>query len=357
MTTPLPTSADRGESPPALSAATLLVTDSACLGHVNGPGHPESPQRLRRIIDDLEARPIAGTSWMKARAATMSELTAVHSVTHVNRLLALDGRSAALDPDTGVSPGSWRATTMAAGASVVAVEEVWSGRAQNAFALVRPPGHHAEKAHAMGFCLVNNAAVAAEAAQRLGARRVAILDWDVHHGNGTQHLFEDRDDVLYLSSHQFPFYPGTGAPEEIGRGEGVGFTINCALEPGQRDAEYGAVFEDLFLPALDAFGADLTIVSAGFDAHERDPLAGMGVTERGFAAMTAAVRDSARHGKVVLLLEGGYDLGALAGSVRASVEVLAGGHESFPSGVGHGAPHAIAATHTALKRAGRSLAM
>jgi acetoin utilization deacetylase AcuC-like enzyme len=279
----------------------------------------------------------------------------VHSLAHVNRLAALDGRVAALDPDTATSPGSWRATTAAAGAAVVAVEEVWAERARNAFALVRPPGHHAEAAHAMGFCLINNAAVAAEAALRLGARRVAILDWDVHHGNGTQHLFEDREDVLYLSSHQYPFYPGTGAPDEIGRGEGIGFTINCALEPGQGDAEYGAVFHDLFLPALDAFAADLTIVSAGFDAHVRDPLAGMRVTERGFAAMCCAVRDCARDGKLVLLLEGGYDLDALTGSVRASIEVLAGRSETFPRGAGLHAPEAIGATRAALMRAGRSL--
>ena len=163
--------------------------------------------------------------------------------------------------------------------------------------------------------------------------------------------------MLYLSSHQYPFYPGTGAPTEIGRGEGIGFTINCALEPGQGDPEYGAVFQDVFLPALDAYGADLTIVSAGFDAHVRDPLAGMRVTERGFAAMCAAVRDCAHHGKLVLLLEGGYDLDALAASVRASVEVLTGISETFPGGVGGGAPDAIDATRTALRRAGRSLSV
>jgi len=364
MTTPPPDNANEKppgdpRSPPTPGASpsgrpgTQLVTDPACLGHVCGPGHPESPIRLRRILDDLEASPVAGATWMKPRAATSTELAAVHTRAHVSRLAALDGRMAALDPDTGVSPGTWRATTLAAGAAIVAVEEVWSGRAQNAFALVRPPGHHAEAAHAMGFCLINNAAVAAEAALRLGARRVAILDWDVHHGNGTQHLFEDREDVLYLSSHQFPFYPGTGAAEEIGRGPGLGFTINCALDPGQGDADFGAVFQDLFLPSLAAFDADLTIVSAGYDAHVRDPLGGMNVTERGYAAMTSAVRDVARGGKLVLLLEGGYDLAALAASVRASIEILVGGSDTFPPGADRRASEAVRATRDALARAGR----
>ncbi|HEX2660724.1 MAG TPA: histone deacetylase, partial [Polyangia bacterium] len=258
-------------------------------------------------------------------------------------------------PDTPVSPGSWRAAARAAGAAVVAVEEVWTGRARNAFALVRPPGHHAEPAAAMGFCLINNAAVAAAAARRLGAQRVAIVDWDVHHGNGTQHLFEDRADVLYLSAHQYPFYPGTGAPDEVGTGDGAGFTVNCALAPGQTDADYGAVFQDLFLPALQRFAPDLIIVSAGFDAHARDPLGEMRLTERGFAAMGSALRDLAPDGKLVLMLEGGYDLDALADSVRATVEVLAGARETFPSGVASGAPEAIAATRAALARAGRPL--
>jgi len=334
---------------------TTLITDPMFLSHDPGPLHPESPARLRAILGALEADPVAGATWVKPRPATFAELTAVHTAEHVSQLMSLDGHEVALDPDTAVSAGSWKATALAAGAGIVAVEEVWSGRAQNAFALVRPPGHHAEAAQAMGFCLINNAAVTAEAALRLGARRVAILDWDVHHGNGTQHLFEERSDILYLSSHQYPFYPGTGAPDEIGRGAGRGYTINCALPAEQGDADYGAVFQDLFLPALDAFAADLIIVSAGFDAHARDPLADMRVTERGFAAMCTAVRDIAPMGRLVLLLEGGYDLGALAASVRASVEVLRGATDGFPAGVGAHAPEAIRATRAALARAGHPL--
>jgi acetoin utilization deacetylase AcuC-like enzyme len=210
-----------------------------------------------------------------------------------------------------------------------------SGVAANAFVWARPPGHHAEARTAMGFCLFNNVAVAAAAGLRLGAERVLIVDWDVHHGNGTQHMFEQRRDVMTMSSHQFPLYPGTGAPHEIGMGEGVGYTVNAALPAGQFDADYGAVFEDLFLPIAESFRPDLVLVSAGFDAHRADPLGEMNVTERGFAAMCTAVRriaeDHARS-RLVLLLEGGYDLEGLVGSSRACLQVLAGGAEEFPRG-------------------------
>jgi acetoin utilization deacetylase AcuC-like enzyme len=230
------------------------------------------------------------------------------------------------------------------------------GRAANAFALVRPPGHHARPAEAMGFCLINNAAVAAEAARRAGAERVMIVDWDVHHGNGTQEIFASRDDILYTSVHQYPFYPGTGAAEEIGVGAGKGATVNCPLPAGQDDADYGAVFHDLFLPVGRAFAPNLIIVSAGFDAHARDPLAEMGVTERGFAAMASSLVELAEGscgGKLVLLLEGGYDLAALASSVRATLEVLTGRREEFPLGAGTDPVLAISAARDALRAGGR----
>jgi acetoin utilization deacetylase AcuC-like enzyme len=204
--------------------------------------------------------------------------------------------------------------------------------------------------------LLNNAAIAAEAARRLGAERVMVLDWDVHHGNGTQHLFEQRRDVLYLSAHQYPYNPGTGACDEVGSGAGAGFTVNCGMPPGQGDADYGAVFHDLFLPAGDAFRPNIIIVSAGFDAHVRDPLADMCVTERGFAAMCTALQLLARThcgGKIVLLLEGGYHLEALAQSVRACLDVLTGARsDEFPTGVGVEAPAAIQVARSALRRAG-----
>src|SRR3569623_1653739 len=272
------------------SLPTLLLADPAFLAHNTGPGHPETAERLRRIVRDLRRDPVEGTDWVEPRPATRDELIAVHSSVHVDNLAALVGQDALRDPDTPVSPGTWQATARAAGAAVMAVEEVWAGRARTAFALVRPPGQHAEAATAMGFCLINNAAVAAAAARRLGAQRVAIVDWDVHHGNGTQHQFEARSDVLFHSSHQYPFYPGTDAASEIGRGAGIGYPITCALPAEPHAADYGAVIQDLFLPALQRFQPELVIVSAGFDAHARDPLAEMRVTERGFAAICAAVR-------------------------------------------------------------------
>jgi len=336
--------------------STLILTDRRLLGHDAGPGHPESPARLQAILGDLEGAPPDGVVFETPRAATAAEIDAVHAPAHRALLQGLEGKRARLDDDTSVSEGSWEAASLAAGAAVGAVEAVWSGRAENAFALVRPPGHHAEATRAMGFCLLNNAAIAAVAARRLGAERVLVLDWDVHHGNGTQHIFAARDDVMYMSAHQFPFYPGTGAPTFVGTGAGRGFTVNCALPGGQDDADYGAVFHDLFLPVARAFAPDLVLVSAGFDPHERDPLADMRVTERGFAAMGAAVAELAREtcgGKLVLLLEGGYDLPALTASTRACLEVLRGRREDFPAGTGGAAARAIASTRAALAAAGR----
>jgi acetoin utilization deacetylase AcuC-like enzyme len=342
------------------TASTTIFTDPRFLDHDPGAHHPESPARLAAILADLSAHPVTGTVTRAPRAASDAEIEAVHHPAYWQSLRARAGTTAMLDADTSISPGSVAAAALAAGAAVGAVEEVWSGRADNAFALVRPPGHHAEAAGAMGFCLLNNAAIAAEAARQLGAQRVMLLDWDVHHGNGTQHLFEQRRDILYLSAHQYPYYPGTGASDEVGFAAGAGFTVNCPLPPGQGDADYGAVFHDLFLPAGEAFRPDLIIVSAGFDAHLRDPLADMRVSERGFAAMCTSLNELARShcgGKIVLLLEGGYDLEALAQSVRACLEVLTGARrEDFPVGVGRAAPAVIHDTQTALRRAGGMVA-
>jgi acetoin utilization deacetylase AcuC-like enzyme len=338
--------------------STIVITDKRFLEHDPGAGHPESPARLDAVLTDLGRAPIADVTIEAPRAATDAEIDAVHPPDYRETLAAFAGRRTSLDPDTAMSPGSWDAARLAAGAAVEAALATMSGRAHNAFALVRPPGHHAEPERAMGFCLLNNAAIAAEAARRAGAGRVLILDWDVHHGNGTQDIFTARDDVMYMSVHQYPFYPGTGGAEEVGTGAGRGATINCPLPGGQGDADYGVVFHDLFLPVARAFAPDLVIVSAGFDAHARDPLADMRVTERGFAAMASMMAQLAEEtcgGKLALLLEGGYDLTALAASVRAALEAMTGRREDFPHGPQSTTLHVIDNVREALRAAGRAV--
>jgi acetoin utilization deacetylase AcuC-like enzyme len=331
---------------------TRLYTHPLSLEHVAGPMHPESPERLKAIEAVLARAPIAGVTRVEARAATREELLRAHTSAHLARVEATRGRVVQLDEDTGASPKSHDAALHAAGAATEATLAVLRGEVDNAFALVRPPGHHALEDSTMGFCLFNNVAVAAGAALAHGAQRVLILDWDVHHGNGTQAAFYGRRDVLFASSHQFPYYPGTGAPEELGTGEGAGFTVNCGLPGGQGDADFGALFHQLFLPIAAQFEPDLVLVSAGFDPHRSDPLGGLNVTERGFAAMTSAVKQLAQEvcgGRLVLLLEGGYNLDALAQSVHGCIEVLSGARsETFPDGVGPGAASALAASRAAL---------
>ncbi len=333
------------------AAPTLLLTDPAMADHDPGYGHPESPRRLLRILELLHSEPVEGTAWKSPRRATREELLRVHKESYVASIEALAGKSARLDEDTLVSPASYDAAMLAAGAAVQAVEEIHSGRASNAFALVRPPGHHAEVDKAMGFCLFNNAAIAAEAALELGAKKVLLVDWDLHHGNGTQNIFWGRRNVLYMSTHEYPEYPHTGAAGEIGVGAGLGFNVNCALAPGRTDADYGAVFDDLFLPIAEEYAPDWVIVSAGFDPHRDDPLGHMQLTERGFAAMTTRMKDLAERyagGRLLMVLEGGYDVAALARSVHACTEVLVGCREQFPTGASREAGEAINATRQAL---------
>jgi len=338
------------------STGTIVITDRRFLDHDPGVGHPESPARLDAVLADLARAPVEGVTIEAPRFATDAEIEAVHPSEYRAALASLAGRRVQLDADTTTSEGSWDAARLAAGAAIEAALATMSGRARNAFALARPPGHHAEPDQAMGFCLLNNAAIAAEAARRAGAERVLIVDWDVHHGNGTQDIFAARDDVLYMSVHQYPFYPGTGAAHEIGVGAGRGATINCPLPGGQGDADYGAVFHDLFLPAARAFRPDLVIVSAGFDAHARDPLAEMRVTERGYAAMTsllAQLADETCGGRIAMMLEGGYDLQALAASVRATLEGMTGRRDDFPGGPQTTTLHVIDQARDALAAAGR----
>jgi acetoin utilization deacetylase AcuC-like enzyme len=331
---------------------TLVLTDDVMLEHHAGPMHPESPERLQAILALLGRVPLAGVERATPRLATREELLRVHQAAHVDHVLSYEGQEAQLDADTGMSPKSVEASLRAAGAAVELTERLLDGTARNGFALVRPPGHHAEHTHAMGFCLFNNIAVAAEAALKR-VERVLVVDWDVHHGNGTQSSFWGRRDLLFMSAHQYPLYPGSGAAREVGQGPGTGYTVNCPLPPGQGDADYGAVFERLFLPLAQAFRPQLVLVSAGFDAHRADPLGGMDVTERGFAAMCSALKELADEhcqGRLGLLLEGGYDLDGLSSSVHACLEVLTGGRrERFPGHAGRAVDGAVAAATEALR--------
>jgi acetoin utilization deacetylase AcuC-like enzyme len=275
----------------------------------------------------------AGGEVVAPRRATHEQLLRVHAADHVRRIAETAGSALALDPDTYTSPDTYEVALLSAGAAIDIVERVLAGDGQRGLALVRPPGHHAERTRAMGFCLFNNVAVAAAHARALGAARVAIVDYDVHHGNGTQHIFEADPGVLYISTHQYPFYPGTGAADEIGRGAGAGFTVNLPIEVGATDEDYHVVFRDVIVPVLQQFQPALVLVSAGFDAHHRDPLAGMRLTTAAFAAMTLELRrvaDATCSGRIAAITEGGYDMRALTESLRAVIDALAGDVSRVP---------------------------
>lgn len=279
-------------------------------------GHPERVARLERLLR-LAARAgeLGVTVIPASRRATMDELALVHSPVYITRIAAAAGQSRMLDPDTYMSPDSYDVACHAAGAMLDLVDRVMGGKLDNAFAAVRPPGHHAESDHAMGFCLFNNIAVAAAyALERHRLSRVLIIDWDVHHGNGTQQMFWDEPRVLFVSLHQYPFYPGTGAVDETGGRKAAGHTVNVPLEGGCGDAEYAAAFRRVVRPVADAFAPELVLVSAGFDAHASDPLGGMRVSDDGFDAMACEVLDIAgtyAGGRCIAVLEGGYDLDVL----------------------------------------------
>lgn len=308
---------------------TGLVYDPRYLEHDMGMGHPESPNRLRAIMQQLElSGTLAQLTRIEPRMAEDEWITQVHTPAYLASLkqhAPASGR-VSLDPDTSMSSGSLTAAYLAAGGALAAVDAMMAKQVDHVFCAVRPPGHHAEANRAMGFCLLNNVAIAARYAQKKhGLSRVLIVDWDVHHGNGTQHSFEDDPSVLFFSTHQFPHYPGTGRESEHGRGAGEGSTINVPMEAGGGDDEYRAVFHHVLVPAADEFKPELVIISAGFDAHKDDPLASMGLTEAGYADLTGIVAGIARRhaqGRILSSLEGGYNLEALAASVDAHVRGL-----------------------------------
>ena len=303
--------------------SVILIHSDRFAEHQTPPGHPERPERAE-VMDAVAARwRERGMEIVAPREATREQLARVHDADYLRRISESAGKSSQIDPDTYTSPESHEIALLAAGAAVDAVERVMGGSHRGAVALVRPPGHHAERDRAMGFCLYNNVAVAAAHARAQGAAKVAIVDYDVHHGNGTQHIFATDPHVLYLSTHQFPYYPGTGAADEIGREAGKGFTVNVPLEVGAVDEDYALVFSTLVLPLLRQFEPDLILVSAGFDAHERDPLGGMRLSTAAFGAMTRDLRlvaDECCRGRIVSVTEGGYDLKALAESLDAVID-------------------------------------
>jgi acetoin utilization deacetylase AcuC-like enzyme len=303
------------------------VLDEIFTHHRAPSGHPERPARVEAVRDALLAAHIAslGTQ-IQIRAASDEELARVHAGNYLAELeRVVPGKSGWLDPDTYFSPETWTAARAAAGSASELATRVLKGELAQGIAVVRPPGHHATRDTAMGFCLLNNVAVAAAAARAAGAARVAIVDWDVHHGNGTQEIFWTDPNVLYMSVHQFPYYPGTGAASEVGGAGALGATVNVGLPAGSRDADYAAVFDHVFAPKLEAFKPDLILISAGFDAYEHDPLAGMRVTHAGFAQMAARLRQLAERlsgGRIVAVLEGGYDLDGLGGGMTATLNAL-----------------------------------
>ncbi len=305
---------------------TGLVIDDRFQLHDPGAGHPDSPQRLAALARLFDADPFRALPRVRPREAAEAELARVHSASHVAAVAASAGRAMTrFDADTGASAGSFLAARLAAGAAIEIADAILEGSLDNGFAALRPPGHHAEPDHPMGFCLFNNVAVVARHLRARGVERVLVLDWDVHHGNGTHHTFYADPEVMYVSLHQYPFYPGTGAAVEIGSGAGQGYTVNVPLAAGTGGDTYLAAMRDVVLPTALRFDPRFVLVSAGFDAHRDDPLAQLALESEDYAELTSAmveIADACADGRILLLLEGGYDLAALSESVRVSVERL-----------------------------------
>ena len=311
-------------------SAPLLFGHPASLGHDTGP-HPEGAGRIQAIERELAGRDWLGWERREPGEVPRDALRAVHPAAHVEAVRRMsEGGGGAFDADTVASAGSYEAALHAAGGACEMVAALLAGEARQAFSIMRPPGHHAEPSQAMGFCLFNNVAIAARhALDSLGAERVFVLDWDVHHGNGTNDIFHRTDEVLFGSIHQWPLYPGTGPLEDVGDGRGEGFSLNLPVPPGSGEETWLPLVEHVALPAARSFSPDLILISAGFDAHRDDPLAMCSLVEGSYAQMALQVRALADELDVPVgaVLEGGYDLRALAGSVATTLEALAGGGE------------------------------
>lgn len=318
---------------------TGFLWDELFLKHDTGLAHPESKERLLSIRRGLDAYPhLEDLKRLDLRPATEAELRLVHPASHIRTIQRTAGKAFGyLDPDTAVCEASYEVAVHAVGGILQMIESLMSGEIDNGFAFVRPPGHHAEPDRAMGFCLFSNVALgAAFALKRFGLERVLVVDFDVHHGNGTQKAFYRRQDVLFISAHQFPLFPGTGAFPETGSAAGKGFTLNFPLPAGTGDVTYGLLFDKIVLPVAKAYRPQLMLVSAGFDAYLEDPLAGMRVTPDGFASMAGylkALADTVCQGRMVLVLEGGYHLAGLQESVLRVLDQLRGDPGPVPSSV------------------------
>jgi acetoin utilization deacetylase AcuC-like enzyme len=314
-------------------AKTAVVVDRDFLKHRPGDGHPERPERVKVLLD-LAGELDPGTFILiPPQPAKRADIEATHGKEYVRLIEATAAHDVyALDGDTITCRDSFAVSVLAAGGLLNLIDAIAAQEVRNGFALVRPPGHHALRTRAMGFCLFNTMAIAAEYVKRShGAKKVLIMDWDVHHGNGTQDAFYDDPSVLFISTHQYPYYPGSGAVNEVGAGVGEGFTVNIPLPAGCADAEYLHAFEQVIAPAAERFEPDWILVSAGFDPHRRDPLGGMGVSEAGFAAMArrlVMLAEKYAGAKIAFLLEGGYDLAGLKNSVAAVLDVMQRGAAS-----------------------------
>jgi acetoin utilization deacetylase AcuC-like enzyme len=309
---------------------TGIVRHQIYLEHKTGVLHPESPQRLQAIYSMLDNRAFGDALvHIEPRYATLEEILWAHDPRYVDRVLdTAEKARGRFDPDTVTSPKTYKAALMAAGGVMEAIKEAVTTEVLNAFALVRPPGHHALRDQAMGFCIFNNEAIGAYYAMKAhGLTRVLIVDWDVHHGNGIQSIFYDNPHVLYFSVHRAPFFPWSGEVSEVGTGEGEGYTVNVPLEPGCFNADYGNIFRYLLRPIAEQFGPELILVSAGFDIHHSDPIGSMNLTPEGFARMTALLMEMAASlckGRLVLALEGGYNPEGLRDSVEMVLWELLG---------------------------------
>ena len=314
---------------------TAVVVDREYLKHVPGAGHPERPERIQVLLDLAANLDPKRYTLLPPRSASREDIARVHGPDHV-RLVESTSKvnGFALDGDTITCRDSFAVALLAAGGFLTALDAIAAGENANAFVMARPPGHHALPDRAMGFCLFNTIAIGAEyLKQRYHAKRIMIVDWDVHHGNGTQDIFYQDPSVMFLSTHQYPFYPGTGSVNEVGAGAGEGYTVNVPLPAGCADRQYLQVFQDVVMSAVERFKPEWMLVSAGFDPHQRDPLAGMGVTEEGFAMMARTLLSQAEQfaeGRIAFLLEGGYDLTALHNSIAAVLGEMQSRERSTP---------------------------